>query len=307
MAATERAGELFTPPRWHLRVRHVGQNILKFIQTKPLGAMGAFIIIFMTFLAVFPYLVAPYDPLEFAGLPHASPSADFVVGTDELGRDVMSRTLWATRNSMRIGVVAVLLGKTIALIVGMMSAYFGGPVDLITQRLVDALIAFPGLIIALFWVAMFEPGVQTVTFAITIGLIPGSIRVIRSRVLSIKETTYVESARAIGAGAPRILFRHILPNVTALYMVIISLSVGGAILVESSLAFLGLGVSPENPTWGNMVQTSTKNLFLTGWWLPLPPSAGLALCVYGFNMLGDALRDVLDPRLRGSRAAGIRT
>ena len=266
--------------------------------------MGGFIIIFMTFLAVFPHLIAPYDPLEFAGLPHAKPGSDFFVGTDELGRDVMSRTLWATRNSMRIGVVAVLLGKTIALVVGMMSAYFGGPFDLITQRLVDA---FPGLIIALFWVAIFEPGIQTVTFAITIGLIPGSIRVIRSRVLSIKETTYVESARAIGASAPRILLRHILPNITALYIVIISLSVGGAILVESSLSFLGLGVSPENPTWGNMVQTSTKNLFLTGWWLPLPPSAGLALCVYGFNMLGDGLRDVLDPRLRGSRAAGIRT
>ena len=307
MAATERVGELFASPRWQFRIRHVGRNILGFIQAKPLGAVGAFIILSMTFVALFPYLVAPYNPLEFAGLPHASPGSDFVVGTDELGRDVMSRTLWATRNSMRIGVVAVMLGKTIALIVGMMSAYFGGPFDLLTQRLVDALIAFPGLIIALFWVAIFEPGIQTVTFAITIGLIPGSIRVIRSRVLSIKETTYVESARAIGAGPPRILFRHILPNITALYMVIISLSVGGAILVESSLSFLGLGVSPENPTWGNMVQTSTKNLFLTGWWLPLPPSAGLALCVYGFNMLGDAMRDVLDPRLRGSRAAGIRT
>ena len=299
MAATERAGELFSTPRWHGRVRHFALNVVKFVQAKPLGAVGAFIILFMTFLAIFPYVIAPHDPLEFVGTPHADPSRDFVVGTDELGRDVMSRTLWATRNSMRIGVVAVLLGKTIALLVGMMSAYFGGPVDLITQRFVDALIAFPGLIIALFWVAIFEPGIQTVTFAITIGLIPGSIRVIRSRVLSIKETTYVESARAIGAGAPRILFRHILPNVTALYMVIISLSVGGAILVESSLAFLGLGVSPENPTWGNMVQTSTKNLFLTGWWLPLPPSAGLALCVYGFNMLGDAMRDVLDPKLRG--------
>lgn len=298
---------LFVAPTIGARASRAARGIGKFIQTKPLGAMGAFILLFMFVVAVIPGVIAPHDPFRFAGQPHLSPSWTFLVGTDELGRDIMSRTLWATRNSMRIGVVAVLIGKTIALTVAMFTAYFGGPIDLLAQRVVDALIAFPGLIIALFWVAMFEPGPWTVTFAITIGLIPGSIRVIRSRVLQIKETNYVESARAIGASAPRILVRHVLPNLVALYIVIISLSVGGAILVESSLSFLGLGVSPETPTWGNMVASSTVNLFLTGWWMPLPPAAGLALCVYGFNMLGDGLRDVLDPRLRGSRAAGVRT
>ena len=307
MATTPRQGDLFAAPSTSLRLRRASRAIGQFIQTKPLGAGGAFILLFMGLVAIFPGLIAPYDPLQFAGKPFQNPSWSFLVGTDELGRDIMSRTLWATRNSMRIGVVAVLIAKTFALTVAMFTAYFGGPIDLLTQRVVDALIAFPGLIIALFWVAMFDPGPWTVTFAITIGLIPGTIRVIRSRVLQIKETNYVESARAIGASTPRILIRHVLPNLVALYIVIVSLSVGGAILVESSLSFLGLGVSPETPTWGNMVASSTVNLFLTGWWMPLPPAAGLALCVYGFNMLGDAMRDVLDPRLRGSRAAGVRT
>ena len=307
MATTPGQVGLFAVPSKRLRLRHAALSIGRFIQTKPLGAGGAFILLFMAVVAIFPGVIAPHDPQKFAGQPFLSPSWTFWVGTDELGRDILSRTLWATRNSMRIGVVAVLIAKTFALTVAMFTAYFGGIFDLLTQRVVDALIAFPGLIIALFWVAMFDPGPWTVTFAITIGLIPGTIRVIRSRVLQIKETNYVESARAIGASTPRILLRHVLPNLVALYIVIVSLSVGGAILVESSLSFLGLGVSPETPTWGNMVASSTVNLFLTGWWMPLPPALGLALCVYGFNMLGDALRDVLDPRLRGSRAAGVRT
>ena len=299
--------EMFVGTSWQFRVQHQFRTLLRFVQTKPLAAFGAFLVIFMIALAVFPNQIAPHEPdRPNLGARYGAPTSEFLAGTDQLGRDVLSRTIHGAQVSVRIGILSVLIGKTIALVVGMMSAYFGGVVDLLVQRLVDVLIAFPGLILAMFWVTLFDPGPWTVTFAIAVGLLPGSVRVVRSQVLAIREYTYVEAARAIGASSSRILLRHVFPNVTALFIVIFSLSVGGAIITESSLSFLGIGISQDIPTWGNMVRAGTRNLFIAGWWLPIPPSVALALTVYGFNLLGDGLRDVLDPRLRGSRAGGTR-
>ena len=301
MAEARAAGtsELFAPPR--SRLRDAWGAIKWFARHKPIGFAGAIIVLVLTYLALLPQTVAPYDPRELAGERFENPSGDFILGTDDLGRDVFSRSIWAARVSMRVGTISVFIGITFGVMLGLVAAYIGGAVDLAAQRVVDAWMAFPGLILALFWVSLLEPGINTITFAIAITLWPSSSRVIRSSVLAIKETTYIEAARAIGCSTYRILFRHIFPNIIALYVVLISLAVGGAIIVEASLTFLGLGIEPDIATWGNMVFLGTRSLFLVGWWLPVIPSVCIALTVYGFNMLGDGLRDVWDPRLRGSQ------
>ena len=298
-ARAEGASGLFAPSR--PRVREALLGIKWFARHKPVAFAGGVIVLLLAYLAILPQTVAPYDPRELAGERFENPSSNFILGTDDLGRDVFSRSIWAARVSMRVGTISVFIGVTFGVVLGLVAAYVGGALDLVAQRVVDAWMAFPGLILALFWVSLLEPGVNTITFAIAITLWPSSSRVVRSSVLAIKETTYVEAARAIGCSTFRILFRHIFPNIIALYVVLISLAVGGAIIVEASLTFLGLGIEPDIATWGNMVFLGTRSLFLVGWWLPVIPSVCIALTVYGFNMLGDGLRDVWDPRLRGSQ------
>ena len=298
-ARAEGASGLFAPSR--PRVREALLGIKWFARHKPVAFAGGVIVLLLAYLAILPQTVAPYDPRELAGERFENPSSNFILGTDDLGRDVFSRSIWAARVSMRVGTISVFIGITFGVVLGLVAAYVGGALDLVAQRVVDAWMAFPGLILALFWVSLLEPGVNTITFAIAITLWPSSSRVVRSSVLAIKETTYVEAARAIGCSTFRILFRHIFPNIIALYVVLISLAVGGAIIVEASLTFLGLGIEPDIATWGNMVFLGTRSLFLVGWWLPVIPSVCIALTVYGFNMLGDGLRDVWDPRLRGSQ------
>ena len=306
--AVQRRGEglpLFSASGATSRLFRTGRTTWTFSRKKPLGAIGAIIILGMILLAIFPGQIAPYEPNDFTGERYATPGATTpsgltLLGTDELQRDILSRAIWGARISVRIGLISVFVGVTAGLIIGAVAGYLGGLLDLTVQRAVDAMLAFPGLILALFWVTLLQPGANTVTLAIAVTLVAPTTRVLRSSVLSIKEMTYVDGARALGCTTPRILIHHIFPNITALYIILISLSIGNAIIVEASLTFLGLGIAPDIPTWGNMVHRGTRNLFLVGWWLPVVPSVAIALCVYGFNMLGDALRDLWDPRLRGT-------
>ncbi len=305
MAAEQASDALFARQKQKTRLAEISSSLLRFAVRKPLGAIGAIIILVMILLAVFPQYIAPYEPNLFTGERYAFPGTvtnegRVLLGTDELQRDILSRAIWGARISVRIGIISVFLGVTVGLVIGAVAGYIGGALDMGVQRGVDAMLAFPGLILALFWITLLQPGPNTIILAIGVTLIAPTTRVLRSSVLSIKEMTYVDGARAVGCSVPRILMYHIFPNITALYIVLISLSIGNAIIVEASLTFLGLGISPDEPTWGNMVQKGSQNLFLVGWWLPVIPSVAIALCVYGFNMLGDALRDVWDPRLRGS-------
>lgn len=278
-----------------------------FIRSKPLGTFGALVVIIMIVLAIWPTLFAPADPYKtFVGPRFSAPSMDHPFGTDGLGRDILSRTVYGARFSVYIGLTSVLIGITGALIIAVISGYYGALLDLLLQRVVDTLLAVPGLVLALFVLALFKPSPETMILTLAVVFMAPSIRTIRAAVLSVKQMPYIESARAIGASTPRILIRHIVPQIMALYMVLISLTIGGAIIAETSLSFLGLGLSPDDPTWGNLVQKGTRDLFLVGVWQPIPPAIAIALCVFGFNLLGDALRDVLDPRLRGSGVRGIR-
>ena len=281
--------------------------LFNLIRAKPLGAFGALVVIIMIVLAIWPTLVSPADPYKtFVGPRLSAPSVDHPFGTDGLGRDILSRTVYGARFSVYIGLTSVLIGITGALIIAVISGYYGALLDLLLQRIVDTLLAVPGLVLALFVLALFKPSPETMILTLAVVFMAPSIRTIRAAVLSVKQMPYIESARAIGASTPRILIRHIVPQIMALYMVLISLTIGGAIIAETSLSFLGLGLSPDDPTWGNLVQKGTRDLFLVGVWQPIPPAIAIALCVFGFNLLGDALRDVLDPRLRGSGVRGIR-
>ena len=281
--------------------------LFNLISAKPLGAFGALVVIIMIVLAIWPTLFSPADPYKtFVGPRLSAPSVDHPVATEGRGRDMLSRTVYGARFSGYIGLTSVLIGITGALIIAVISGYYGALLDLLLQRIVDTLLAVPGLVLALFVLALFKPSPETMILTLAVVFMAPSIRTIRAAVLSVKQMPYIESARAIGASTPRILIRHIVPQIMAMYMVLISLTIGGAIIAETSLSFLGLGLSPDDPTWGNLVQKGTRALFLVGVWQPIPPAIAIALCVFGFNLLGDALRDVLDPRLRGSGVRGIR-
>ena len=283
------------------RVRQSAGWFFRFSKTKPLGAAGIVIIFCLVVMALTAPYVSPYDPKD-PGYPRVlQPNEQHWLGTDNLGRDVFSRVLWGSRISLYIGVTSVLIGISIGTIVGIVTGYIGGPIDLLLQRLVDALASFPSIILALGIVAALGQSVTNIVIVIAILMFPGGARVIRGVTLSIKETVYVDSARAIGASDFRIMFRHILPNCMAPYLILISVNVGFAIIVEASLSFLGAGTPPEVPTWGNMVNLAAKNFFSGSIGLTLAPGIGITLAVLSFNLVGDALRDVLDPRLRGTQ------
>lgn len=271
------------------------------MRRKPLGAGALVIVVTLWFVAVFAPLVAPYDPIEIS--PHdklKSPRWSHPLGTDQLGRDVMSRLVYGARISIWVGVMAVFLGLGGGLIIGLTTGYFGGPLDLIVQRLVDALQAFPALILALVMVTVLGPGVTNMMLALGVTIAPSDSRVIRSAVLSIKSNTYVEAGRAVGVSNFRMLRLYILPNIMAPVIILASLLLATAILLESSLSFLGLGVQPPTPSWGNMLSAEGRRYMELAPWLAIFPGASISICVLGYNLFGDTLRDILDPRLRGS-------
>ena len=276
--------------------------IRKFCARKPLGAIGFALLMMMIFSALAAPLVATHDPNEQSIKERLDPSSmDHWFGTDQFGRDLFSRVVYGGRVSLRVAFQAVIVAKVFGLVLGLVSGYFGGKTDLIIQRIVDIQMAFPRLILTLAIVAMFSPSLNNVAWAIAIGTIPSTIRVIRAQALSVKEMDYVEAARALGASPVRIMTFHILPQCWAPLIIIASASLGAAILTETSLSFLGLGVPPPAPTWGGMLSGASQQYMERAPWLVIWPGVAISVIVFGFNLFGDALRDVLDPRLRGSQ------
>ncbi len=276
------------------------QNLVKFAKDKPLGAFGGAVAVILIVLAVVAPLVATHNPeLTDHRSVLAAPSSEMLLGGDQLGRDVFSRLVYGTRISLLVGILSVLFGVTIGLAIGLVSGYFGGAVDLVSQRVMDAVMAFPALILALSIMAVMGASIINVIIALAAVFIPGAARTIRAQALSIKETDYVLAAKAIGVSDLRIMVRHMAPNLAATYIVLATISLGWAIVVEASLSFLGVGVPPNVPTWGGMLNGATKYVE-TAWWVAVFPGLAIAIVVFAWNLLGDALRDVLDPKLRGS-------
>lgn len=274
--------------------------VLRTFRANPLGAVGAGIILLMVLIAIFAPLLARYEINAYAGMPGQGPSGHNWFGTDRFGQDIYSRVVYGARISFQVGVLSVTLGVMVGLIVGSASGYFGGWIDTVVQRVVDATIAFPQLILLLIVVRTLGPSMRNVIIVIAIAIIPSTTRIIRGAALAEKNQLYVEAARASGATDLRIVFRHVIPNVVPVAIVVATTLLGGAILAESSLSFLGLGIPPPNPSWGVDISTSRAS-FPLNLWAALFPGIAISLTVLGFNFLGDTLRDVLDPRLRGSR------
>jgi len=273
-----------------------------FVRRKPLGAAGGLVLVVMLALALLAERVAPYGYDEadiFSRLK--APSEAHWLGTDNLGRDLLSRVIYGARVSMAVGFGGVALGLLLGTAVGLVSGYFGGRLDLVLQRLVDAFMCFPLLLVALTIMALLGPGLGNVI--LTLGLVLGvrDSRVIRSAVLSVKAHLYLEAARALGAAHATMIGRHVLPNILAPIIILGTVNLGAIILTEAALSFLGFGVPPPRPSWGGMLSGAGLVHMLRAPWLALWPGVALSLAVFGANMLGDALRDVLDPRLRGGR------
>lgn len=275
-------------------------EIKRFVRTSRLGAFFSLMLIGIVFVAIFADQIAPYDPLmaDFTAL-RSPPSPTHWLGTDNLGRDVLSRLIHGTRISLFVALVSTVIGKLIGLTWGVLTGYLGGSFDLISQRLVDVLLAFPGIILAMLLLAALGGGLSTVITAITVLSIAGTVRVIRSVVLSVKEQPYVDAARAIGVSDFGIMLRHVTPQTIAPLLVLFSASLGSAIFAEAALSFLGLGIPQPQPSLGNMLGGVLANQFRPQWWLVLFPGMGITLTILCFNLVGDALRDFLDPKLRG--------
>jgi peptide/nickel transport system permease protein len=275
-------------------------GLCHFVRYKPLGAAGGIVLALLILAAVFAPWIAPRAPYApHVAFQYAPPGGEFLLGGDHLGRDVLSRLIYGARISLRVGVFSVLIGITGGTLLGIASAYIGGKVDLIIQRVVDALMAFPPIILALGLMAARGASENNVIIALVAILLPGATRVVRSQTLSIKELDYTLAARAIGAGPGRIMIRHILPNVMANFIVLSTISLGFAIIIEASLSFLGVGISPDFPTWGGMLTLGASKYINLAPWLAVFPGIAIAVVVFSVNLLGDALRDVLDPKLRG--------
>jgi peptide/nickel transport system permease protein len=275
--------------------RHLRYHIAR----HPLGAVGAAVMAIFVFAAIFAPFLTQYDPVSTnSALSLARPSAEHIFGCDFMGRDIYSRIIYGARISLAVGLGSAALGCAVGVALGLTSGYLGGWVDLIIQRLVDIMQALPVLILALVMAAALGPALDNTIVAISIPLIPYSARVIRSNTLALREMPYVEAARAVGMSELRIALRHVLPNTLAPLIVLATAQLGSAILVESSLSFLGLGIPEPHPSWGRMLSESAAEYVRTAPWLVIFPGVAISLVVFGTNLLGDALRDILDPRLR---------
>jgi len=284
----------------------IPRGLLNFAQRKPLGAVGGSVVLFLVFVALFAPLLAPYGDREIIRVErkvpvYHAPSMDYPLGTDHVGRDTLSRVMYGARISLYVGGMSVGIGITFFYLLGVFSAYAGGKVDLVIQRIIDAKMALPGLVIALAIMAALGSSLNNVILAIIIGLAPAVVRTVRSQVLSLKEMDYVLAARAVGATPTRIMLKHIVPNTFSTYLILATYYLGFAIILEASLSFLGVGSPPDVPSWGGMLTMASQAHIKTGPWTAIFPGLAIFVVVLGFNLLGDALRDVLDPRLRGSR------
>src|SRR5919198_715681 len=273
-----------------------------FVQRKPLGAVGGVIVLLLLLVALGAPWLAPYPyDVGVASTRLQGPSLEHPFGTDANGRDMLSRIIWGARISVTVGFGAVLISTFLAVTIGVISGYFGGWFDLLFQRLVDVWISFPALLLLVRLVAVLGPGLWSVTIILGILVTPGSSRVIRGAVIAMRHQPYVETASCLGAGHARIILRHVLPNVFPPILILATVRLGTAILAEATISFLGYGVPPPYPAWGAMLSGTGRAYMLQSPWMSVWPGLAISLVVFGFNMLGDALRDVLDPRLRGTR------
>jgi peptide/nickel transport system permease protein len=274
----------------------------RLFREKPLGAAGAVVFLLFLFCGLFADLLAPYGYNQISPLNRMKPpSWQFPFGTDNLGRDVLSRCLYGAQLSVIIGFCAAGIATIISVVVGILSGYLGGRFDMITQRLVDAWMSFPDLVVLIVVVSVVGPGLVPIICILGLLLGINGSRIIRGATISVRENMYVNAAQSMGATLPRILIRHVLPNVMPPIIILFTTRVGFVILAESGLSFLGLGVPPPAPTWGGMLSGSGRTYMLQGPWLALAPGLCLTVVVYATNVFGDALRDLLDPRMRGSR------
>ena len=286
---------------------------LKLARQKPLGTLGFVILLIVAVCAVFGPGIsigdtevipgfAPYDPNKTNPLEkELKPSSDHLLGTDGLGRDAFSRILYGARPSLIVGFASTAIGILLGAAIGLFTGYVRGIPDLLIQRIMDGIMAIPPLVLLLALVSITSPSLRNVILILVIFIAPSTSRVIRGTVLTVKENAYVDAARAIGASPLRVVVRHILPNILAPIMVLVSVIIGGAILVEAALSFLGLGVPPPDATWGSMLSGgNTSGALQRSPWLALAPGIAITVTVLAFNLLGDALRDILDPRLRGT-------
>jgi len=274
----------------------------RLFREKPLGAVGGIVFVLFLFIGVFADLLAPYGANQINPINRLKPpSSMFLFGTDNLGRDVLSRCIYGARLSVIVGFCAAGLATLISVAIGIVTGYLGGKVDLIAQRFVDAWQSFPDLVVLIVVVSVVGPGMPQII--VTLGLLLGvaGSRIIRAAVISVREHMYVHAAQSIGASTARILWHHVLPNVLPPIVVLFTTRVGAVILIESALSFLGLGVPPPAPTWGSMLSGSGRAFMFHGPWLALAPGLCLTIVVYAINVFGDALRDLFDPRMRGSR------
>jgi peptide/nickel transport system permease protein len=281
--------------------RRWGAGVARFCRKKPLGAAGGFLMGLMLLTALFADVLATHDPIATdAAHTLARPGPAHWLGSDHLGRDIYSRIVHGARVSLVVGVASMVLGSVAGGIVGLLSGYTGGTFDLVSQRVLDILQGLPLLVLALVMSAALGPSIPNVVLAISIPIIPRAARIVRASVLTIREMQYIEAARGLGLRHLRIAFRHVMPNTIGPFIVLCTAQLGGAILVEAALSFLGLGVPEPYPSWGRMLSVSAAEYAQKAPHLVLFPGAAISLAVFGSNLLGDALRDSLDPRLRGA-------
>jgi peptide/nickel transport system permease protein len=283
------------------RAPAIARLVATFARRKPLGAIGGVIVLGLLVMAIFADRIAPHSySASIAGARMKPPSAAFWMGTDNLSRDIWSRVVYGARISVTVGFATVALATLMATAVGVSSAYFGGAYDILMQRVVDAWISFPALVVILSMIAALGPGLANLVLALSILGAAGASRVIRGAALTVMASPYVEAARALGAGHVRIVTLYVLPNVLATILILATIGLGQVILAEAALSFLGFGIPPPYPSWGAMLSGSGRSFMYYAPWMALFPGAAISLAVFGFQMLGDALRDVLDPRLRGA-------
>lgn len=282
----------------------LGKRISTFVRKQPLGTAGLLLVVIFIFMAIFAPYITSFDPesssYEYILMPEGTVTDEgltYWLGSDDFGRDLFTRIVYGAQTALFVGVVCAVLGSTIGLVIGVASAYFGGRVDMFIQRIIDVLMAFPLIILALTIVVALGSSTETVIIAITIPFIPKCARVVRSSALAIREIPYVDAARANGYSDARIVLRHMVPNVMAPYLIMLTAFVGQAILLEASLSFLGLGVQEPTPAWGLMLKSSQEYIRSEPWYA-IYPGLAITLAVFGFNLFGDAVRDALDPRLR---------
>jgi peptide/nickel transport system permease protein len=279
-------------------MRDVVGALGRLLRRQPLGAAGGLIVLVLIAVAVLAPRFAPHGPKEASFAPYLPPSAEFPMGTDQVGRDVMSRVIWGARLSLYIGLVSVVFGITAGSLWGAVTAYLGGAADTGSQRIVDAVMALPPIILALALMAALGQSVNNVIFALVVLLTPTAARTIRSVALGVVASPYMEAARAVGASRWRIISRHLIPNCLAAYIVLVTTNVSYAIVVEASLSFIGAGAPPDEPSWGGML-TAGIQAIETAPWMVFFPGLTISLAVFGLNLFGDSIRDVTDPRLRG--------